>query len=75
MKVAKEHSEEPWDFDHNQQGPYWKSRILSHHCNSAPLSSTHLNPLILDFVSIHLIHMFMFFCYDPLHFPCSQSPP
>jgi len=75
MKVAKAFSKEPRAFNHNQQSPYWMSRPLSIIATPPPLSLLHLNPLISDLVSIHLIHMFSFFCYDPLHFPLSQSSP
>jgi len=75
-KVAKGSSEEPRAFNHNQQSPYRMSRPLSIIATPSPLSSTHLDPLISDLVSIQLIHVFMFsslthfishFLSNPLH--------
>jgi len=60
MKVAKELSEEPRAFNHNQQSPYWTSRPLSIIATPSLLSLPHFNPLISDLVSIHLIHVFSF---------------
>ena len=60
MKVAKELSEEPRAFNHNQQSPYWTSRPLSIITTLPLLSLPHFNLLISDLVSIRLIHVFTF---------------
>ena len=59
-KVAKESSKELRAFNHNQQSPYRTSRPLSIITTPLPLSLTHLDPLISDLISIHLIHVFTF---------------
>ena len=45
---------------HGDGDPYWMSRPLSITSSPLPLSQTHSNPIGLDLVSIHLIHVFSF---------------
>ena len=71
MEVAKENSDEPRSFNHNQQDPYWTSRPLSHHHNTnAPI------PRCSSRISFQFVQSTCsyFFLLQPTSFPLLTHP-